>query len=95
MPMLLWFVTRAGPIRAGDILRAIAPATMAALGVLATLGPLRHSLDAFGASWRLVIAAALAALVAPLVLLALPSGRLVLLDTAASIRGIVSPRRSS
>jgi O-antigen/teichoic acid export membrane protein len=94
-PFLLWFVCRTGPVRAADVTRAIAPAACASLCLFAALGLLRHALDAFDAVRGLAMAAAIAVLVVPGVFLALPSGRLVLLDTASSLRGIVSFRRSA
>jgi len=93
-PFLLWFVSRTGPVRASDVLRAIAPAACASLCLFAALGLLRLSLDAVAAPRGLALAAAVAILVVPLVFLVLPSGRLVLLDTVSSLRGIVSFRRS-
>jgi len=93
-PFLLWFVCRKGPIRPGDVLRAIAPAVWASLCLLAVLSLLRHSLGAVDAPHGLALAAAVATLVVPVAFLALPSGRLVLLDAVTSLRGIVFPRRS-
>ena len=94
-PFLLWFLCRTGPIRAGDILRAIAPAAWASLCLLAALSLLRRSLHAVDAPQGLALAAVVSIFIVPLAILMLPSGRLVLLDTAASLRGIVSFRRSS
>jgi O-antigen/teichoic acid export membrane protein len=93
-PFLLWFVCRTGPIRAGDVLRAIAPAVWASLCLLAVLSLLRRSLGAVDAPQGLALAAVIATVIVPVVFLVLPSGRLALLDTASSLRSIVSVRRS-
>jgi PST family polysaccharide transporter len=94
LPLLLWFVCRTGPVHAADVLRAIAPAAWASLCLLAALGLLRHPLDAFDAPGALALASTVAIVVVPLGFLVLPSGRLVLLDTVSSLRGIVPFRRS-
>jgi PST family polysaccharide transporter len=94
VPLLLFFVCRTGPVRPADVLGAIAPAVWASLCLLAALSLLRHSVDVVDAPLGLALAAAVTIVIVPLAVVVLPSGRLVLLDTVTSLRGIVSSRRS-
>jgi O-antigen/teichoic acid export membrane protein len=94
-PFLLWWICRTGPIRPGDILRAIAPAAWASFCLFAVLSLLRPSFGAVDAPYGLALAAVVATVVVPVAFLALPSGRLVLLDTVTSLRDMVSSWRSS
>lgn len=85
LPLMVWFVTRTGPVRAGDIYRTLAAPVLASAGALAALLALRPF--AAGEEPMLVLAAGLAVTGAVVlaILALLPSGRSALVDGWTSL----------
>ena len=93
-PLLLWYVTRTGPVRPMDFLRTAAPHVLAATGVAAALGALRLFGPAWNPGWGVLAAVVVALAVAPAALAALPGGRAALRD-AVQIGADLYRRRGS
>jgi O-antigen/teichoic acid export membrane protein len=94
LPLLIWFVTRRGPLAAGDFYRALAaPFAASAVALLVLLGLAPHAADLEPA---VVLAAGLAitAVVTLAILWVIPGGRDVLMDTWRSLRLFRKPRNA-
>ncbi len=81
-PLLIWYVTRSGPIRPMDILRVAASPALAAAAAGAALALLRQFGPAWGPAAGLGLSAAATVAVALGTLAALPAGRAALSDAA-------------
>ena len=81
-PLLIWYVTRSGPIRPMDILRVAASPALAAAAAAAALALLRRFGPAWGPAAVLSLSAAVTVVVALGTLAALPAGRAALRDAA-------------
>jgi PST family polysaccharide transporter len=81
-PLLIWYVTRSGPIRPMDILRVAASPALAAAAAGAALALLRQFGPAWGPAAGLGLSAAATVAVALGTLAALPAGRAALRDAA-------------
>jgi O-antigen/teichoic acid export membrane protein len=94
-PLLIWYVTRQGPIRPMDFLRVAAPHALVAVAVAAALGGFRLFGPACGPMSGLLSAAAICLPVALGTLAALPGGRAALQDAAQVVAGFRRNRKGA
>jgi O-antigen/teichoic acid export membrane protein len=89
-PLLLFFVTRTGPVRTADVYRTITPSACASLAALVVLVFLRGLVE-FHSPWMgLIAATSIEILTVTLVLSALPSGRSALVDLWRTVASSVT-----
>ncbi len=79
-PLLFWFVSRQGPVRATDFYRTCAPIAVASLSVLAAIMSLRQWTSITRPVSGLLVSFALAVVAASVTLCLTPDGRAVLSD---------------
>ncbi len=94
-PLLIWYVTRRGPIRPMDFLRVSAPHALVAVTVAAALGALRLFGPAGGPVQGLLWAAAISLPVALGMLAILPAGRAAMRDAAVVATDLRRKRRNA
>jgi len=90
-PLLVYFVTRTGPVRASDICRAIAPPAFASVSGLIGVVLFRRIIVVASPGLGVIAGIVIMIVVVALILSALPSGRLALLDLWRSAAGFHSP----
>jgi PST family polysaccharide transporter len=94
-PLLIWYVTRHGPIRPMDFLRVTAPHALVAVAVTAALGAFRLFGPAYGPMPGLLLATAISLPVALGTLATLPGGRAALRDAALVAADLRRKRRDT
>lgn len=93
-PLLIWYVTRYGPIRPMDFVRVAAPHALVAAAVAGALGAFRFFSPAQNPASGLLLATTISLLVALGILAILPQGRAALRD-AAQLASNLRRRRST
>ena len=91
-PILLWYVSRKGPIRAGDFYRAITPSSVAFLCSLASLFALRSLMSGAKPLTGLLIAFVVTTCTTLLTLFSLARGRAALQDLKSTFFLLVARR---
>lgn len=92
-PLLIWYVTRSGPVRPMDFLRVAAPHALVALAVVGALGAYRLYNPSPAPASGLLHAVLITLPVAAATLAALPAGRAALRDAATVASSLKSRRR--
>jgi PST family polysaccharide transporter len=88
MPLLFWFATRVGPIRAADIYGSIAIPLLAACSLVGTIYAFRRLVDLSPLA-GVSSSAAIALVVTAIVFLVTPKGRTGIMDLKAIIEEIM------
>ena len=94
-PLLFWYAGRKGPVRAIDFYRTIAPSVCAAAATLVAVYFTRPLLAPYALPVRLLLAGVAALLVALLVFLLLPAGRLAIQNFKETLLLLKSRRNES
>ena len=94
-PLLFWYAGRKGPVRAGDFYRTIAPSVCAATATLVAVYLARPLVAPYALAVRLLLAGVAALLVALLVFLILPAGRLAIQNFKETLLLLKSRRNES
>ncbi len=91
VPLLLWVLTRRGPLRVADFLGTLAAPCIASAGALAALLAIEPTLAALDTGIRVAAATGVAAGVVLGILVVMPRGRAALRDVVATVRLLVGP----
>jgi O-antigen/teichoic acid export membrane protein len=91
-PLLFWYVGRRGPVRAGDVYRAVAPVAFASLGVIGAVAAFRRWAAPARPLTGLAACCLVAAAVTLLLLALLPGGRRILRDSWATVAALAGRR---